>query len=98
TPAAAQAPVRRATTADRSEVVRTLARAFHEDPVMRWLFPWDERRPQILEAFFDVTLRVYFRHDEVEVFGDHAGAALWAPPGRWKLGPADILRSMPRLI
>src|SRR5438128_4456350 len=98
TPAPAEASVRKATTQDRPLVVRTLARAFYDDPVMTWLFPWDNRRLQILEAFFDVTMRVYLRHDHVETYGDHVGAALWAPPGKWKTGPIEIARSMPKLI
>ena len=90
--------VRRATTQDRPAVVATLGRAFYDDPVMRWLFPWDGRRLVILEAFFDVTMRVYLRSDEVELYGESLGAALWAPPDKWRTGPGDILRSMPRLL
>jgi len=90
--------VRRSTAGDRPAVVRTLARAFFDDPVMRWLFPRHEGRGAILEAFFDVSLGIYLRHDETYVHGDCAGAALWAPPGAWKLRTADILRSAPRLI
>ena len=90
--------VRKATSQDRPAVVATLTRAFHEDPVMKWLFPWDDRRPEILAAFFDVAMRLYLRNDEVELCGESVGAALWAPPGKWRVGPLEMMRSMPRLL
>jgi ribosomal protein S18 acetylase RimI-like enzyme len=92
------AEIRKATSRDRPELAAMLARAFDDDPVWSWLFPWDDRRPQILEAFFEVAIRMYLRHDEVELFGDGLGAALWAPPGKWRVGPLDMMRSMPRLL
>jgi ribosomal protein S18 acetylase RimI-like enzyme len=92
------AEVRKATSQDRPVVVATLARAFHDDPVMKWLFPWDDRRPQILQAFFDVAMHLYLRKDQVELYGDSLGAALWAPPGEWRVGPLDMVRNMPRLL
>src|SRR5206468_9257525 len=92
------AEIRKATTQDRPELAAMLARAFDDDPVWSWLFPWDDRRPQILAAFFEVAIRMYLRHDEVEQYGDGLGAALWAPPGKWRVGPLDMMRSMPRLL
>jgi GNAT superfamily N-acetyltransferase len=92
------AEVRKATSQDRPAVVATLVRAFHDDPVMKWLFPWDDRRPEILAAFFDVAMRLYLRNDEVELYGDCFGAALWAPPGKWRVGPLEMMRSMPKLL
>ena len=100
-PAASRAgphAVRRATSPDRPAVVKTLGRAFYDDPVMKWLFPWDARRLGILEAFFDVTMRLYLRNDEVELYGDTLGAALWAPPGKWRVGPLDMMRNFPKLV
>src|SRR5437870_2826104 len=90
--------VRGATSRDRPAVTRTLARAFYHDPVMTWLFPWDARRLQILQAFFDVSMRLYLRNDHVELYGEAAGAALWAPPGKWRVGPLDIVRHFPKLL
>jgi len=90
--------IRKATSADRPAAAATLARAFFDDPVMRWLFPWKNRRLKILEAFFDSSLRIYLRHDEVELYGDDGAAALWAPPGKWKVGPLEIVRFMPQLV
>jgi GNAT superfamily N-acetyltransferase len=77
----------------------SLARAFHDDPVMSWIFPDDGRRPRILRAFFDVSVRrLYLRYGETYVHGDGEAAALWAPPGNWKLGTFDILRNSPPLV
>jgi ribosomal protein S18 acetylase RimI-like enzyme len=90
--------VRKATSHDRAAIVPMLARAFDDDPVWSWLFPWDDRRPEILRAFFDVAMHLYLRNDEVELYGDAVGAALWAPPGKWRVGPMEMLRSMPKLL
>jgi ribosomal protein S18 acetylase RimI-like enzyme len=90
--------VRKATSQDRAAIVPMLARAFHNDPVWSWLFPRDERRPEILEVFFDIAMRMYLRNDEVDLYGDALGAALWAPPGKWQVGPIEMLRSVPKIL
>jgi ribosomal protein S18 acetylase RimI-like enzyme len=90
--------IRSATLADVPFTSETLARAFHDDPIMGWIFPDDARRPAILRTFFDVAARrVYLRYGETYVYGDRTAAAMWAPPGKWKLSPMDILRNAPSL-
>jgi ribosomal protein S18 acetylase RimI-like enzyme len=97
-PAARPARVRKATEADLSVVVKTLTRAFHNDPVMSYIFPDEGKRPAILEAFFDVSARqVYLGKGESYVCEDGQAAALWAPPGKWKVSTLEIVRNGPRL-
>lgn len=73
--------VRQATTADRHDVVRVMAAAFDDDPVIRWLLP--EGRP--LEPLFAAHAR--WAHaapgatDLALVDGAPVGAAFWDPPG-----------------
>ena len=75
-----------------------LAHAFSDDPVMAWLFPKDpgDRRKR---AFFTLQMR---RHTIPDSGGytteDFTGAALWAPPDRWRLGPRDVLRDLPSVV
>jgi ribosomal protein S18 acetylase RimI-like enzyme len=86
--------IRKATSSDVEAIATTLARAFHGDPIMSWIFPDERRRPAILRAFFAMSAgRIYLRYGETYVHGDHVGAALWAPPGKWKLGTLDIIRN-----
>jgi GNAT superfamily N-acetyltransferase len=97
-PAVRRARVRKAIEADVSVVVRTLTRAFHDDPVMSYIFPDARKRPAILEAFFDVSARqIYLGKGESYVCEDGRAAALWAPPGKWKVSTLDIVRNGPRL-
>lgn len=77
---ASMTPVR-ATAADMPTLSRTLARAFHEDPVFTWVVPDSERRRARLPAVFEAFAEIYLSHDETHLAGDGAGAAMWAPAG-----------------
>ncbi len=74
--------------ADLRRAVATLARAFADDPVMRWIFPDDRMRHLRLPRFFAVTLRgTSLRHEGTEVAVSGAsvlGCAIWVPPGAWR--------------
>src|SRR5205823_3656570 len=88
------ATVRKAVTGDARTMSRSLARAFQDDPIMSWIFPADDRRPAILRAFFGMlSSRVYIAKGETYVHGDGTAAALWAPPGAWKMSTLDIIRN-----
>ena len=92
------APVRKVTEGDLSVVVRTLTRAFLDDPVMSFIFPDARRRPAILQAFFGVSARrIYLGKGESYLCEDGGAAALWAPPGKWKVSTLEIVRNGPRL-
>jgi GNAT superfamily N-acetyltransferase len=72
--------MRPATRADRPQVVRTLTRAFADDPLLRWFFPddgtWDERASHLFGYFFDSRVEV----SRVTVSADVVAAALWSLP------------------
>ncbi len=76
--------VRRATAADVAPLARTLARAFHDDPVACWGCPSASLRPRLLERFYATRLRQLLGDEEVWTDGDHRGAALWTPPEHWR--------------
>jgi ribosomal protein S18 acetylase RimI-like enzyme len=76
-----------------------LARAFADDPVMRWLLPTARARTQRLPRLFAMELcYLYLPHEEVYTTRDLAGGAMWAPPGGWRTPAASILRALPRLV
>jgi ribosomal protein S18 acetylase RimI-like enzyme len=83
--------VRRATRADLGAVAGALAEAFDDDPVMTWLLPpGARRRDQKMRRFFSIEARGFFRYDKsVWVTSDGSSAALWAPPGTWRLSRAE---------
>lgn len=99
--------VRVAQKADVRSLSRVLGRAFFDDPVMRWMLPDDGRRARALPRVFGAMTRHHFLAGEsVEVASrpEEAGAAalgaaaLWDPPGRWKLTPREDLRMMPSFL
>jgi predicted N-acetyltransferase YhbS len=76
--------VRQATRSDAKELVRVLARAFDDDPLMVWMLPDPASRQRRIRRMFHTI----FRH-EVFAFGGArvatedgriVGAALWIPP------------------
>ncbi|MGI5220234.1 GNAT family N-acetyltransferase [Nocardia sp. CA-290969] len=98
-----QLEVRPARRAEIAALARTLAVAFHDDPVMEWLLPDARRRVRGLSRLFDANTRhQHFASGGVDIAVDPAGAiagaALWDPPGRWKSSPLTELRMLPQLI
>jgi ribosomal protein S18 acetylase RimI-like enzyme len=92
--------VRRATADDLPALTNALARAFMDDPVARWSCQPERLRMSVLERFHGTRLRQLLAHDDVWTTGDRAGAALWAPPRRWRSTAREDLaltRSVARL-
>ncbi len=81
--------IRQATDADRVALTATIAAAFFDDPVCRWLLPNEERRREILEPVFEVYVDAYLRHGETYVTADGTGAAVWLPPSTELLRAED---------
>jgi len=87
-----------ATSADRVHLSQVLARAFWDDPVWQWLFPDPSTQPKRLELTFRAYLRDAMRVGTVLTTPQRDGAALWKPPGQWKLGNLSLLRAAPDLL
>ncbi|GAA1805194.1 GNAT family N-acetyltransferase [Actinomadura chokoriensis] len=81
--------VRTAAGADAAAIAPVLARAFDDDPVWCWLLPDDASRVRRLTGLFDVLLRrVHLRYGATETAGRDGAveaAALWDPPGHWRV-------------
>ncbi|MFC8388839.1 GNAT family N-acetyltransferase [Streptomyces sp. NPDC057238] len=68
-----------AKTDDAQAVGRTLARAFDDDPMMRWFFPDDSSREAALGRYFTTLFtRQYVEHGVCE--RTEGAAAFWVPP------------------
>jgi ribosomal protein S18 acetylase RimI-like enzyme len=87
---------------DLAATVRTLARAFDDDPVMTWIFPDDQMRRRRLPSFFAAALRsTSVRHEgtDVVVQDDQVlGAAIWLPPGTWRPPLWRQLAALPGVV
>lgn len=90
--------VRKATAADLPRVSAMLARAFDDDAFANWVCARDARRARrIYDSMAFAAERLTFPHGHVYTTDDHTGAALWTPPGKWKMGPVSQLTSLPAL-
>ena len=58
--------IEKATAADTPRLAQTLARAFYDDPTIRWMVPDDERRLRMGPLGFGAWLeKIYLPKDEV---------------------------------
>jgi ribosomal protein S18 acetylase RimI-like enzyme len=74
----------------------TLADAFWDDPVQQFLLPHDGSRTRRLTSLFTLFLRGhYLTLGATSMTADHAGAALWAPPGRAVVPPGVMVKQIP---
>jgi ribosomal protein S18 acetylase RimI-like enzyme len=90
---AASGAVRLATTVDTAIVSRSLARAFEDDPVWQFLVPNPVHRLARCEVIFSTMLRVqHVPHGACYTDPDRVGAAIWDPPGHWRMTPVQLLR------
>ena len=72
--------IRRATTDDFRNLCVTAMRAFHDDPVMRWLYPDDEVYFQPNGAIFTPAVTYWLAHQHPWCTDDAAAMAIWFPP------------------
>jgi GNAT superfamily N-acetyltransferase len=82
-------PARHALAADLPALATTLADAFEQDPLMRFLFPDRLRRATALAPFFGISLAAGLRRGHTYTLEGGAGAAIWAPPDVDNLDRAD---------
>jgi ribosomal protein S18 acetylase RimI-like enzyme len=90
------APVRRAQPEEVPQLAQVLARAFENDPFLRWLVLADERRQAHMAAVFELALR-HLSGELSETFTTDGleGAALWKAPGDFKVPLAKQLQLVP---
>jgi len=78
-----------------------MARAFHDDPVMAWIFPDEAMRRRRLPPFFATAIRGNMRqgNTEVMVAGEQVlGCAIWLAPGTWRPPLRRQLMALPSVI
>jgi GNAT superfamily N-acetyltransferase len=75
------AGVREAQAAASAEIARALTRAFHDDPVQRYLFPEDRQYQRRGLANFELLVRRTLEIGSVYAAPGNEGASLWIPPG-----------------
>jgi GNAT superfamily N-acetyltransferase len=73
--------IRRTDIDDTAAVAATVAAAFFDDPVTRWLLPEEHRRRQLIQPIFELYVAPYVRVGETYLTADGNGAAVWLAPG-----------------
>ena len=90
-----------ATLADADGVGQALGASFVNDPLWSWVFP-DADRPDRLRRFFTEDGRALHLHHGLTTFASDEngplGAAMWDPPGQWRMGLGDQLRVAPTML
>jgi GNAT superfamily N-acetyltransferase len=89
---------RKATRDDVPGIVESLARAFYDDPVFRWLFPDDGKRLTQSRRYFAGRAHSLLRQDETYTVDGGIGSAMWARPNEWHDPPLDVMRQFVTLI
>jgi len=72
--------IRRAVMADFRNLCVTAMRAFHDDPVMRWLYPDDDVYFQLNGAVFNSSMTYWLTEQQPWCTDDAAALAIWYPP------------------
>lgn len=83
--------VRESSPADHEQLARSMAAAFHEDPVAAWSIPPISLRERTLLQFYRAYLAQKQRYDTVWCDDELLGSAIWAPPGKTTMGARDTI-------
>lgn len=75
-----------------------MAAAFADDPVWRYLVPKRERWDRGAAKTFQADAANRLRHGHVYTFDGCPAAAVWSPPGHWKITPAELIREVPPVL
>jgi len=81
--------VRRLEPALRDRALASVVAAFAGDPLLRWVWPADERYAGCAPAFFGLLLDLRLAGGEVWTAGGGATVAMWDPPGGAYATPAQ---------
>lgn len=77
---------------NRRRVAEVLARAFQDDPLMRYAFPDAGQRRQLLPWLIGLNVCYGCRYGEVYATAGYEGAAIWFPPGQTTMTLWRMLR------
>ena len=71
-----------------------LARAFHEDPIVDWVFQDERTRPKYTGRFFAGRARALIGQDEIYTVDGTVAAAMWARPDEWRDPPLRAIKEL----
>jgi GNAT superfamily N-acetyltransferase len=83
------ADIQRCLPAQRERALSTVIDAFTVDPLLRWVWPSDDRYASCASAFFGLLLDLRLAAGEVWVAEEGDSVAMWDPPGGLYLADAQ---------
>jgi ribosomal protein S18 acetylase RimI-like enzyme len=83
----------RVTPFQKQPAAQLLARAFQDDPFMKFVVPEDAKRPGFLVWLLGAVVHYCALYGEVYATPDWGGVACWLPPGRTTLTVGRILQT-----
>lgn len=90
--------IRNVSADDIDATSRTLARAFLDDPMFQFLSGSTSIAEADLVPFFRAFQKIQLGHQHVFTTPDRGAAAVWSPPGEWKIPVTTILRYAPTFL
>jgi GNAT superfamily N-acetyltransferase len=93
----ARASLRAAAPGDIDRVADILAGAFENDPFMTWMLPEAETRRARVRQIFKRLVLSRLARDRDCYLTEH-GAAVWGPPGAWRMSTGWQVRTFPALV
>ena len=82
--------IHRADLDDTTAVAATVAAAFFDDPVTRWLVPDPVRRRAVVQPLFEHFIRPFVALGATYLGAEGVGAAVWSPPGAELMSPTEL--------
>jgi GNAT superfamily N-acetyltransferase len=89
---------RPATWEDAAPLARTLARAYFDDPLIRFFIPDDRRREAKLPGLFKLLFEVGLPNGPCYVTNGCESVALWRSPNQWRIPIRDYMTNGPELL
>ena len=90
--------IRPATSADSDAISTSLAKAFHDDPVKLHLLGGRSVSLEKVKPFFATFQKMQLPHGHVYTTEGYEAAAIWAPPGHWKVPFSQVLKNSPAFL
>jgi len=82
--------IHRAGLDETAAVAATVAAAFFDDPVTRWLVPDLARRRALVQPLFEHHIEPFIALGATYLGADGVGAAVWSPPGAELMSPTEM--------
>jgi ribosomal protein S18 acetylase RimI-like enzyme len=82
---AAGTTARAATWADAEPLSATMARAFHDDPLICFILKDAATRTEKMPRLFKLLFKLGLPHGACDVTEGYEAAALWRPPNEWEI-------------